>query len=93
MPIKTALACRGEQCSPAYPQQRKNNKADARKSSAFFSVIDNKPDMYYNIGIVKMNGGAVRWLIKTDNKTTQTIISLRTTMNRNISDSLTSSTA
>ena len=68
-------------------------KADARKSSAFFSVIDNKPDMYYNIGIVKMNGGAVRWLIKKDNKTTQTIISLRTTMNRNISDSLTSSTA
>ena len=34
-------------------------KADAGKSSAFFSVIDNKPDMYYNIGIVKMNGGAV----------------------------------
>lgn len=68
-------------------------KADAGKSSAFFSVIDNKPDMYYNIGIVKMNGGAVRRLIKTDNKTTQTIISLRTTMNRNISDSLTSSIA
>lgn len=63
------------------------------KAPPFFSVIDNKPDMYYNIGIVKMNGGAVRWLIKTDNKTTQTIISLRTTMNRNISDSLTSSTA
>ena len=49
--------------------------------------------MYYNIGIVKMNGGAVRGLIKTDNKTTQTIISLRTTMNRNISGSLTSSIA
>ena len=56
MPIKTALACRGEQCSPASPQQCKNKKADAGKSSAFFSVIDNKPDMYYNIGIVKMNG-------------------------------------
>ena len=49
--------------------------------------------MYYNIGIVKMNGGAVRWLIKTDNKTTQTIISLRTTMNRNISGSVTRSSA
>ena len=36
MPIKTALACRGEQCSPASPQQRKNKKADAGKSSAFF---------------------------------------------------------
>lgn len=63
------------------------------KKLRLFSVIDNEPDMYYNIGIVKMNGGAVRWLIKTDNKTTQTIISLRTTMNRNISDSLTSSIA
>lgn len=63
------------------------------KKLRLVSVIDNKPDMYYNIGIVKMNGGAVRWLIKTDNKTTQTIISLRTTMNRNISDSLTSSIA
>ena len=49
--------------------------------------------MYYNIGIVKMNGGAVRWLIKTDNKTTEMIVSLRTTTNSNISDSLTSSTA